>query len=390
MNRWRLWLVVLTILGVAWVPAAARVIYVTTDAPADPDGPPVYLPWQVIEHDHLSAVPYTLELTVPGNPAIAALEKLDAAGAWLIAVETPNDLAGALPVAAEPRDLVRVTPGGTSLAFQGSCVGPVPIPADAGIDGVCTEGGDNGNLVVSFDVPTTIGGPTFQPSELVRYLRTGPPPCGWMLAGSVIDFALVGTWVPPSTNVCGVDRQGGLWVLALDVPADVAPPLGPTATPGTIVATDGATWNQVWDVMQTEGVPGWSVANVVEGLACQANPGRIESPTAQILLDKSLPQVIIQCPASCASGAEAYGLYEGTIASVSAGTYDHVQVSCLETCPSNIAHLPPPAASTYYLVVPFNSEEEGSYGTDSAGFERPQAALPAARCKAAQNLTPCP
>ena len=49
----------------------------------------------------------------------------------------------------------------------------------------------------------------------------------------------------------------------------------------------------------------------------------------------------------------------------------------------------PLLAGTYYLVVPHNAKEEGSYGTDSNLIERPRPPL-ADRCASAQNLTDCP
>ena len=47
----------------------------------------------------------------------------------------------------------------------------------------------------------------------------------------------------------------------------------------------------------------------------------------------------------------------------------------------------PAAASSYYLVVPRTTNEEGSYGVDSAGTERP---VGTATCVATQVITPCP
>jgi hypothetical protein len=106
-------------------------------------------------------------------------------------------------------------------------------------------------------------------------------------------------------------------------------------------------------------------------------------------MDKVLPSVTIYCPASCASGGTSYGLYEGTIASLQTGMYDHAKKTCIESCPGNIT-FGPASGDRYYLVVPHNGSEEGSYGLDSTLTERPQTASVAARCMAIQNLTPCP
>ena len=69
--------------------------------------------------------------------------------------------------------------------------------------------------------------------------------------------------------------------------------------------------------------------------------------------------------------------------------YDHAKSSCLESCPGSIT-FDLADGDRYYLVVPHNESEEGSYGLDSDAVERPQATGLAARCMADQNLTPCP
>jgi hypothetical protein len=391
MKRLLIFSTALAVLALAGPARGQPTLYVVPDVPTDPDGP-FFFPWTVVRHDHLSAVPYTLELTLPGNPTIDAMHKQDAPGAWLFAVEAPSDLGGSLPVPAEPRDVIRLDGGGTfALYFDGSCVA-APVPLGSGIDAMYQDGGDAGSLVFSFDVPTDILGVTYMPSELVRFKPIGLPPCGWDVSGSVIDFATIGGYFPGSTNVTGADFAAGRWILAFDIPVDLAPPVGPTRTPGQLVATNGLVWNHFLDDLQAEGTPGWPISSVVDALACSANPGRIDSPTVQILLDKSLPTIEILCPGGCSSGAEAWGLYEGTIANVHDGIYDHVAVpgKCQESCPGSIFHVPPALTSTYYIVVPHSCGEEGSYGRNSSGVERPQAAAPADRCVVAQNLSPCP
>jgi hypothetical protein len=138
--------------------------------------------------------------------------------------------------------------------------------------------------------------------------------------------------------------------------------------------------------------PGWPVSSEVASLSCEANPGRIDSPATQIRLDKSLPDISIICPGSCSSGGRSYGIYEGTIASVRVGIYDHIAIGCSGVCPGGNTFLPG-VGDRYYLVVTHNFKEEGSYGLALIGgssVERPQAANPVDRCVEFQNLTPCP
>jgi predicted transcriptional regulator len=46
-----------------------------------------------------------------------------------------------------------------------------------------------------------------------------------------------------------------------------------------------------------------------------------------------------------------------------------------------------PAGNRYFLVVPLTTGSEGSYGTDSAGNERPRGT---AACRATQGPSACP
>ena len=60
-------------------------------------------------------------------------------------------------------------------------------------------------------------------------------------------------------------------------------------------------------------------------------------------------------------------LYEGTLSDFTS----HVPRIC-STDGATTASLTPQAESAYYLIVPRSVDQEGSYGTDSVGEERPQ------------------
>ena len=363
--------------------SADPTIYLSPDVPTTPDDA-TYLPWEVVEH-RVGAATYGLRLALPGHAAIDALHKMDNPGNWLFSVDEPSDLAGALSSPAEPRDVIRLDDGDVSLFFDGSCTSPA-VPAGSDVDAVYLDRG--GNLIVGFDVPTTLGAVTVLSSQLVRYLPTGDSPCGWTFVGVEMDFKF-GSYFPGSARVTGVGRTAGRWVVSLDIPTDLGPPGPETYTPGHLVSTDGGTWSLFAD-LQASGMPAWPISSVVNALSCEANPGRIDTASGQfITMDKSLPDVTVHCPASCASGGTSYGLYEGTIASLRAGTYDHVKESCTNSCPGNITVAPGPE-DRYYLVVPHNGSEEGSYGLAFPTVERPPAADETARCVVLQTLTSCP
>ncbi len=365
---------------------AQGTVFVSPDVPTDPDGT-YFLPWQIVRHDPGL---YNLELTVPGDPAINAAHKLDRPDGWVFSIETPSDLAGQLAGIAEGRDVILFDGAIYSLFFCGGALSSFAdsVPASSDIDALYLEGGDSGDLIVSFDVPTTIRGITFAPSALVRFERTGVDCTTWQLIG--LEFDLTGTLTasPEASNLVGAAKLADETLLAYDIPTDLAPSAGPaTYTPRQIVTWDGAQFDLFVD-LGTSGTPGWPLRSRVDALSCPANPGRFDSTTQQITLERNLPGITIHCPASCSSGADQYAVYEGTLSNFAASLYTHVEIGCSESCPGAIP-VSPISADSYYLVVPQNRKTEGSYGLASDGSERPQAPF-ADRCVAPQVLSACP
>ena len=114
----------------------------------------------------------------------------------------------------------------------------------------------------------------------------------------------------------------------------------------------------------------------------EANPGRIPP---KLLVTKSTitpGDLTLSWLTSCSQGASDYGIYEGTIGS----WYSHTLKDCDDGAPALTEEVTPAAGSSYYLVVPQNDSEEGSYGLATSG-ERP---VGAAQCITPQTLTPCP
>src|SRR5712691_10354368 len=160
--------------------AAAQSFYVTPDVPTTESvGGTTLLPSEI--YRYAPAGIYTSVLAVPGSPRVGGIHKLDAPGGWLLSVEEPSDLGGALGGSfATPRDVIRFAGGVYSLVLCGAAAG---IPEGSKIDALLQVAGDGGGLILGFDVPTTIGAATYNPADLVGFMRTGPTCGDWAPVG---------------------------------------------------------------------------------------------------------------------------------------------------------------------------------------------------------------
>lgn len=376
MKRPILFLVVLG-LAASLAPAATP-LYVCGDVPTTETATSTtLLPSQIYKYT-VAPVAYTLALTLSGSPALDAIQKMDKAGNWLFSVEAADNLGGALGGAdADPRDVIRVAAGSGTYGFF-FCGAGVGVPAYANVDAVSLDGGDTGDLILSFDVPTTIGASTFDAADLVRFQRTGTGCTGWTLAAANPDFGALAAGVPASSNVIGADKLGTLRLLAFDVPTT----LGVTTyLPGQIVSWNGASF-ATW-----EALAGWPVSSGVDGISWVGNPGFVP-PTITVDKVPASTNLQVSWQVSCSDGALDYGIYEGTIGS----WYSHKFATCTDSGTPLTEQITPAAGSRYYIVVPHNAVTEGSYGKSRnfpAGFntERP---LGMALCASPQVVTPCP
>lgn len=383
------------------VAQAGSPVWVTSDAPADESFSGVtLLPWEIYRYDSVAG--YSLELSVPGQPDLNAIHRLDHSGDWLFSVDAPSDLGGALLPAgtfAEPRDLIYYDTAGASykVCFSGAAAG---LPPGADIDAVVMEGGDascaaGGTLLISFDAPTEIppfvGASAFEPSDLVRFRPLAPGVCpGWTLdlANPAFDGSAAGTGIQLSSVTEGADRATDFTsgtitnVLALDVPSDVGPPAS-TYLPGQLISTDSATFSLF------EPLLGWPGSGLVDGISCGGNPGRV--PTTMVMDKPGAPgDVLIDWQPSCSGGADDYAIYEGTI-----GTwYDHTLNVCTDVAPAFTEQVTPSAAGDRYFLVVAQSgcRGEGSYGSCQSGVCLPGDERPVgtATCTTPHVVTCCP
>lgn len=374
---------ILAVLGaVGSLAYGADPLFVSPDVPTTTTSGANLLPHQIFRY--VAAGPlWILELSVPGAPNIDAVQKMDEPGDWLFSIEAPNDLAGALPNAAEPGDVIWFdSSGGTyQICFSATSVG---LTAETNVDAVYMLGGDQGSLFLSFDAHTDIGGfagPTaIEPADIVRFAPTGPGVCpGWVFSGLAFDASAAGSGIPNWSNVGGADDVGATWILSLDIPTDVAPP-PLTLTPGRIGSTDLATYAVF------EALTGWPLSSEVNALSCLANPGRVP-PT--MVMDKSATpgDLTLTWQASCSSGGEDYGIYEGTIGSWPS----HGAIDCHDDATPLTEDVTPAAADSYYLVVPHSqTKAEGSYGLNFIGGSHNERPAGGAPCSTTHTVTPCP
>jgi hypothetical protein len=356
--------------GAAW---GVSPVWIVPDVPTQETASGTQpLPWQIVRYG--GAVPsYALELTVPGNPTLDGIERMDKPGNWLFSLESASDLGGTLLAFADPRDVIRydALAGSYSLFFCGDSSG---IPAYSNVDALFLVGGDNGDLALSFDVPTQISAVFYDPGDLLRFRHIAAGCGGWVFSALLFDASAAG--IPPRGNVIGADTCGTGLVLSLDVPTELGPPGLLTYIPGQLPAWTGVSY------VPFETLAGWPISSEVNGLACAGNPGLIPFT---LHVNKAVTPGHLQLvwTASCSQGAADYGIYEGTLGA----WYSHTPIDCADTGADLNEEITPGAGNRYYLVVPHNVCGEGSYGQKTGGIERP---VGTATCAAAQIVTSCP
>jgi hypothetical protein len=118
-------------------------------------------------------------------------------------------------------------------------------------------------------------------------------------------------------------------------------------------------------------------------------PGRIPNggsvPGLPLRLAKTVltpGQLDLAWDPSCSPEGVDYAVYEGTLGA----WYSHNPLRCT-TDGSGAVRITPGAGNRYYLVVPMSAFREGSFGTDSAGIERPGSA---SRCRTEKDPSACP
>jgi len=220
----------------------ARATFWSPDSPVTLGGT-TFLPWEVVDD---SSGTNTVVLSLPPGMSIDGLHRMDV-GDWLVSVGAPASLGG---VPYDPRDVVRFDGAAYTLFFSGAAAG---VPPGVDVDAVFLEGGDTGDLILSFDVPTTIAGAIYEPADLVRF------------SGGIFtvffDASAATTPIPISTNVTAADQRAGSTLLAFDVPTTLG---GTTYLPGQIAAWDGVGFSSAYLN------PAWPLSAYLNGLSASA------------------------------------------------------------------------------------------------------------------------
>jgi hypothetical protein len=333
----KLQLVTLT-LAIACSPALAQSFFLSVDNPTDLGA--TYLSSEILRNDTGA---YASILPLAADVHVNAVYRTNAGG-WLFAVEAPVDFGGGVGWA-EPRDVVELDASGTyGKPFSGAAWG---VPAGIAVDALFLDGGD---WVMSFDAPVDLVGRNWLPADLVRWNAAGFDPVPY--------FDSVAAGIPRSSNVTGADLRGGDLILTFDVHTDI--PGGPFL-PGQLVA-----WNGAAPFVLYYAEAAWPITSRLDALSFLAEPGTV--PTLQVA-KKSATELTVSWSDSCSpGGVDDYAIYRGTLGS----WYSHQAFDCADSDGVPLSEdVPIGSGSYYYLVVGTNANDEGSYGLDSAGFERP-------------------
>ncbi len=334
--------------------AAADSFYLAVDVTSDLGGAN-FTPWNVARNDSST---YSLELSLPDGTPVNGLHRMDG-GDWLLSLAQPADLGGLTFMS---NDVVRYDPinGSYSVYLDGEALG---IPAASRIDAVFLEGGDNGTLVISFDVRTELGSDIFLPGDLAEYSAGG---------FSVVLNGLA-SGLPASANLSGADKHGGAFLLLFDASVTLG---GNSYLPGDIVRWDGSSFSLF------AADPNWPSGSRARAFCMLASPGDV-LPGLTMTKVTGSPKLQLTWQPSCSTAAEDYGIYEGTVGAWTS----HTAIDCFDDLNDLTEIIAPQPGSNSYLVVPYSVNAEGFYGaTRGVGIRTRGLTV----CVTEQDLTPCP
>lgn len=340
---------------IAAEPAHAVSFYLSPDVPGKVSAI-TPLPWLILRNDSGA---YSIAQTLPQFRELDGIHRLDS-GKWLLSFEAPATIGA---VTFDPRDVVAFDGSTYAVYWSGAAAG---VPRNANVDAVLLNGSDFGDLIVSFDVPVTIAGNTYDPADLVRWNGVG--------FSLYFDASAAVPPIPRTTNLNDAALMGSTLILTFEAPVTLG---ATTYKPGELVSWNGAAFALYY------ADPAWPKGVSLGGLALIAAPGEVSDTLSIDKLVLAPGNIRLKWKPSCSVGGEDYGIYEGKLGA----WYSHTRLDCHDDGTPLIEEVTPGAGNRYYLVVPMNPSVEGSYGAASSGAARP---VGTATCRTTQMLTPCP
>jgi hypothetical protein len=274
--------------------AMASDYYLSTDVPANLGGT-TYEENDVVRKD--SGDSYSLKNSHPSKANVSSLHRRDD-GKWQFSPAHPTDLGG---TTYEARDIVDYDGSTYSSLLDGGDAG---IPKGSRIDAVFYDTSDN--IVVSFDTPTTIDSTTYEKSDLVVYDEgtksfssywdasdAGVPVQSNVVGADEIGGNIVVTFDVPTTIDSTTYKNG-----------DLAEWNDGTKTFSTFFSD--ASWPPS---AQTHGVCGLPSSPSFPG----GVPDSLPATALKVDLAAVEGDIDLTWGASCSTGADDYSIYEGTI-----------------------------------------------------------------------------
>lgn len=347
----------------AALPFAAQQFALAVDVPSDLGGT-VYGSNQIVQYSSATGYSLGTDLSSALGPAGHINALTEVSpGTYYMAVDVPTTISG---TTYQPSDILQETGGTISLVQSGSGLG---IPAGVGIGAIALNPYFH-TPVIALTVPATIGGNAYLPGDLIQ------------VSGTTLSLYWRGTnyGVPAGARIAGAEVMATNELLVqFDIPVTVA---STNFAPGEILQFSGGFFSAPY--FDDASFPAGSMMTdfALPGSPGAAPDGMVSSvPLAMSKLNSGGTSVSMSWGSSCSNEATGYGLYEGTLGS----WYSHNAVACIGS--ANSAIFSPSAGNRYYLIVPNNGDYEGSYGTDSSGSQIPPGG---SACRTSWDPSTCP
>ncbi len=336
-------------------------LLLTADLPVQP-GAITCTPNQVLKRDYAGNYTIFFDGAAAGIPANVHVTAITSLGngSLIFAADVPFSVGGRTYL---PSDVVLFSGGAFSIWQSGA---DLSLPSNVVIDALAVD--QSMHMYYSFDVPVKVGANVYQPGDVALVSGNTLSP---FLSG-VSDLGLSG-----GSDIVGFQiAPNGDYLFMFRTPTTIG---AATYLPAQIARRSGGVWDLFWS-------PGGGVNNVVTTFTFPASPVSVPDggavPGTPLSMARAGTNAHLAWGAACVSDANDYAIYRGTLGS----WYNHSSVVCT-TGGAMSADLAYGSGNEYYLVVPLNGTLEGSYGINSSGAQIPPAAAP---CRSYYEPGECP